>query len=49
MYVEAYGGSRLIHKPEETNALFDLFGILRAQALTPWESEELIERKAGDL
>lgn len=49
VYVEAYGGSRLIHKPEETNALFDLFGILRAQALTPWESEELIERKAGDL
>ncbi|MBT2488242.1 helix-turn-helix transcriptional regulator [Streptomyces sp. ISL-96] len=49
LYVEAQGGGKLIHKPEQASDLFDLFGILRAQALTPWESAELIERKAGQL
>ncbi|MFK0023051.1 helix-turn-helix domain-containing protein [Streptomyces sp. NPDC090798] len=49
VYVEAYGGSKLIHKPEETIDLFELFGILRAQALNPWESAELIQQKVGEL
>ncbi|WP_234354541.1 helix-turn-helix domain-containing protein [Streptomyces sp. NRRL WC-3618] len=49
VYVEAHGGSRLIHKSEQVIDLFEKFGILRAQALTPWESEELIQQKAGEL
>jgi hypothetical protein len=49
VFVESQGGSTLISKPEEVNGLLDLFGMLRAQALTPWESAELIERKAGQL
>ncbi|WP_328872097.1 helix-turn-helix transcriptional regulator [Streptomyces sp. NBC_00287] len=49
VYVEAQGGGKLIHKPDEVTELFHLFGILRAQALTPWESAELIERKAAQL
>ncbi|MFF4352081.1 helix-turn-helix transcriptional regulator [Streptomyces sp. NPDC001530] len=49
VYTEGHGGSTLISKPERVNELMHLFGILRAQALTPWESGELIERKAGQL
>ncbi|WP_299535213.1 helix-turn-helix transcriptional regulator [uncultured Streptomyces sp.] len=49
VYVEAQGGGKLISKPEQVADLFDLFGILRAQALTPWESAELIEKKAEQL
>lgn len=49
VFVESQAGSTLISKPEEVNGLFDLFGMLRAQALTLWESAELIERKAGQL
>lgn len=49
VFVESQAGSTLISKPEQVNGLFDLFGMLRAQALTPWESAELIERKAGQL
>ncbi|MFF7360587.1 Scr1 family TA system antitoxin-like transcriptional regulator [Streptomyces sp. NPDC008125] len=49
VYVEAQGGDRLISKPEQVSDLFDLFGMLRAQALNPWESAELIEKKAGQL
>lgn len=29
--------------------MFDLFGILRAQALNPWKSAEIIETKVGQL
>ncbi|MFF2513569.1 helix-turn-helix domain-containing protein [Streptomyces sp. NPDC058086] len=49
VYVEAHGGDKLIHKPEQVTDLFEIFGILRAQALNPWESEELIKQKAGEL
>ena len=49
VYAEAQGGDRLIHKVEQVTDLFEVFGILRAQALNPWESEELIERKAAQL
>ncbi|MEU1085233.1 helix-turn-helix transcriptional regulator [Streptomyces sp. NPDC005576] len=49
VFVEAQGGGRLISKPEQVSDLFDLFGILRAQALNPWESAELIEKKAEQL
>ncbi|MFI7318818.1 Scr1 family TA system antitoxin-like transcriptional regulator [Streptomyces venezuelae] len=40
---------RLISKPPEVNQLIDRFGALRAQALTPRASAELIERMAGQL
>ncbi|MCX4575731.1 helix-turn-helix transcriptional regulator [Streptomyces sp. NBC_01571] len=49
VYAEAQGGGRLIHKSEQVSDLFDLFGMLRAQAFNPEESAELIERKAGRL
>lgn len=49
VFVEGQSGDRLISKPERVSDLFDLFGILRAQALTPWKSAELIEEKAGQL
>lgn len=49
VFVESQAGSTLISRPDQANGLFDLFGMLRAQALTPWESAELIERKAGQL
>ncbi|MFJ9245201.1 helix-turn-helix transcriptional regulator [Streptomyces sp. NPDC101776] len=49
VFVESQAGSTLISKPEQVNGLFDLYGMLRAQALTPWESAELIEDKAGRL
>ncbi|OKJ99570.1 DNA-binding protein [Streptomyces sp. CB03234] len=48
-YTEGQGGDTLISKPEEVNQLIDLFGALRAQALTPWESVGLIERMAAKL
>ncbi|MEU0733471.1 helix-turn-helix domain-containing protein [Streptomyces lavendulocolor] len=48
-YTEGQGGDTLISKPDEVNRLNDLFGALRAQALTPWESVELIERMAAKL
>lgn len=49
VYQEWHGGATVISKPEQVNDLFELFGILRAQALNPWESAELIEQKAGEL
>jgi transcriptional regulator with XRE-family HTH domain len=49
VYVEAQGGGRLIHEPLQVSDLFDLFGMLRAQAFNPEESAALIERKAGRL
>ncbi|MEV6795522.1 helix-turn-helix transcriptional regulator [Streptomyces sp. NPDC051320] len=48
-YDEGQAGGTLISKPQEVNQLMDRFGMLRAQALTPWESAELIERMAGQL
>ncbi|WNI30006.1 helix-turn-helix transcriptional regulator [Streptomyces sp. ITFR-6] len=49
VYEEGQGGATLISKPERVSDLFDLFGTLRAQALTPWQSAELIEKKAAKL
>lgn len=49
LYVEAQGGGRLISKPEQVSDLFDLFGILRAQAHNPWKSAEIIEMKVREL
>lgn len=49
MYVEAQGGGRLISKPEQVSDQLDLFGILRAQALNPWKSVEIIETKVRQL
>ncbi|MYY00908.1 MULTISPECIES: DUF5753 domain-containing protein [unclassified Streptomyces] len=49
VYQEGQGGATLISKPERVSDLFDLFGTLRAQALTPWESAELIQKKAAQL
>lgn len=39
----------MIAKPEQVSDMFDLFGILRAQALNPWKSAEIIETKVGQL
>ncbi|MGW3152021.1 helix-turn-helix domain-containing protein [Streptomyces sp. NPDC001177] len=49
VYVDAQGSVTLISEPLQVTDLFDLFGILRAQALNPWESADLIERKAAQL
>lgn len=49
LYVEAQSGDRLISKPEQVSDMFDLFGILRAQAHNPWESAKIIEKKMGQL
>ncbi|MFJ6851305.1 Scr1 family TA system antitoxin-like transcriptional regulator [Streptomyces sp. NPDC091271] len=49
VYVEAQGGDRLISRPEQAGDMFDLFGILRAQALNPWKSAEIIETKVRRL
>ncbi|MFF5333553.1 Scr1 family TA system antitoxin-like transcriptional regulator [Streptomyces sp. NPDC013181] len=49
VYAEGQGGATLISKPERVSDLFDLFGTLRAQALNPWESVGLIEKKAAEL
>ncbi|QGV80050.1 helix-turn-helix domain-containing protein [Streptomyces ficellus] len=48
-YSEGHFVGTLVSKPEEVNQLIDRFGALRAQALTPWESVELIERMAAQL
>ncbi|MDG9681422.1 helix-turn-helix transcriptional regulator [Streptomyces sp. DH18] len=49
LYVEAQGGGRLISKLEQVSDQLDLFGILRAQALNPWKSAEIIETKVRQL
>ncbi|MET9531132.1 helix-turn-helix transcriptional regulator [Streptomyces sp. NPDC006649] len=48
-YEEGHGGGTLISNPQQVNQHIDRFGKLRAQALTPWESAELIERMADRL
>ncbi|MGW7052221.1 helix-turn-helix domain-containing protein [Streptomyces sp. NPDC054887] len=48
-YADGHFVGTLVSKPEEVNQLIDRFGALRAQALTPWESVELIERMAAQL
>ncbi|MEV7239626.1 hypothetical protein AB0N06_39030 [Streptomyces sp. NPDC051020] len=49
VFVEGQGGDRLISRPGQVGDMFDLFGILRAQALNPWKSAEIIETKARQL
>ncbi|MFJ9827167.1 Scr1 family TA system antitoxin-like transcriptional regulator [Streptomyces sp. NPDC101160] len=48
-YTEIYGHSRLITDPELVRQYAERYGIIRAQALTPRESLELIEKKLGEL
>ncbi|MFC9386249.1 helix-turn-helix domain-containing protein [Streptomyces venezuelae] len=48
-YTEIYGHSRLITDPEEVRMYTERYGIIRAQALTPRESLELIEKMLGEL
>ncbi|MGC4949199.1 helix-turn-helix domain-containing protein [Streptomyces sp. DT224] len=49
LYVEGQSGDRLISKPEQVGDMFDLFGILRAQAHNPWTSAEVIKTKVSQL
>ncbi|MGQ4727343.1 helix-turn-helix domain-containing protein [Streptomyces sp. Ju416(a)] len=49
LFAEGQGGDRLISKPEQVSDQLDLFGILRAQALNPWKSAEIIEMKVRQL
>ncbi|MFI9112398.1 helix-turn-helix domain-containing protein [Streptomyces venezuelae] len=48
-YTESYGHPRLITDPEEVRMYTERYGIIRAQALTPRESLELIEKMLGEL
>ncbi|MFI2733474.1 Scr1 family TA system antitoxin-like transcriptional regulator [Streptomyces sp. NPDC018711] len=48
-YTESYGHPRLITDPEEVRMFSERYGIIRAQALTPRESLELIEKMLGEL
>ncbi|WP_328318064.1 helix-turn-helix domain-containing protein [Streptomyces sp. NBC_00388] len=48
-YEDGQGGGVLISEPQHVDQLIDCFGKLRAQALTPWESAELIEGTADQL
>ncbi|MFD7864000.1 DUF5753 domain-containing protein [Streptomyces sp. NPDC059783] len=49
VYIEARGGDRYITQPDRVIEMFDLFGVMRAQALNPWRSAEIIEKKMGQL
>lgn len=48
-YIESYGHARLITDPELVRQYNERYGIIRAQALTPRESLELIEKMLGEL
>ncbi|MFD0077788.1 helix-turn-helix domain-containing protein [Streptomyces sp. NPDC127166] len=48
-YTEIYGHARLITDPEEVRMYTERYGIIRAQALTPRGSLELIEKMLGEL
>ncbi|MFB7591226.1 helix-turn-helix domain-containing protein [Streptomyces sp. NPDC056169] len=48
-YTEIYGHPRLITDPEEVRTYTERYGIIRAQALRPQESLELIEKMLGEL
>ncbi|MFD3724474.1 helix-turn-helix domain-containing protein [Streptomyces sp. NPDC058671] len=48
-YTEIYGHPRLITDPEEVRTYTERYGIIRAQALTPQEPLELIEKMLGEL
>ncbi|MEU6928457.1 helix-turn-helix transcriptional regulator [Streptomyces sp. NPDC046374] len=48
-YIESYSHARLITDPEEVRMYAERYGIIRAQALTPHESLDLIEKMLGEL
>ncbi|WP_435974630.1 helix-turn-helix domain-containing protein [Streptomyces sp. Qhu_M48] len=48
-YIESYRHARLITDPEEVRMYTERYGIIRAQALTPHESLERIEKMLGEL
>ncbi|KOG25161.1 DNA-binding protein [Streptomyces viridochromogenes] len=48
-YMEAQGRSTLVTDREEVRALAARYGIIRAQALTPWESLAFIEKLLGEV
>ncbi|MFE6100880.1 Scr1 family TA system antitoxin-like transcriptional regulator [Streptomyces laurentii] len=48
-YTEIYGHARLITAPEVVRQYAERYGIIRAQALTPEESLDLIEKMLGEL
>ncbi|MEV6200203.1 helix-turn-helix transcriptional regulator [Streptomyces sp. NPDC051771] len=48
-YIESYGYARLITDPEEVRMYSERYGIMRAQALTPRESLEHLEKMLGEL
>ncbi|MGW0464465.1 helix-turn-helix domain-containing protein [Streptomyces sp. NPDC003027] len=48
-YTESYSHARLITDPEEVRMYTERYGIIRAQALTPHESLDLIEKMLGEL
>ncbi|MEU4270798.1 helix-turn-helix transcriptional regulator [Streptomyces sp. NPDC026092] len=48
-YVEVQGRSTLVTDREEVRALAARYGIIRAQALTPWESLAFIEKLLGEV
>ncbi|WP_309057469.1 helix-turn-helix transcriptional regulator [Streptomyces sp.] len=48
-YTESYDYPRLITDPEEVRMYTERYGIIRAQALTPRESLEWIEKMLGEL
>lgn len=47
-YTEAQGYPKLITDPEEVRLIADRYGIMRAMALTPRESLDLIEKMLGE-
>ncbi|MFB7936012.1 helix-turn-helix domain-containing protein [Streptomyces sp. NPDC056049] len=48
-YIESYQYARLITDPEEVRMYSERYGIMRAQALTPRESLEHLEKMLGEL
>ncbi|MFF5391330.1 helix-turn-helix domain-containing protein [Streptomyces sp. NPDC013012] len=48
-YIESYQHARLITDPEEVRMYTERYGIMRAQALTPRESLEFLEKLLGEL
>ncbi|MEU3396838.1 helix-turn-helix domain-containing protein [Streptomyces filamentosus] len=48
-YIESYGHARIITDPEEVRTYSERYGIMRAQALTPRESLEHLEKMLGEL
>ncbi|WP_030748050.1 helix-turn-helix transcriptional regulator [Streptomyces griseus] len=48
-YIESYGYARIITDPEEVRTYSERYGIMRAQALTPRESLEHLEKMLGEL